>query len=88
MTKHIQDQDQPVIAPKGSIANPYYQVRLCPRPVVIDYKGDPVADAFIIAIQFPREKTTTLAGQVPVVTGPGRATILVGKAKIRGVPLC
>ena len=88
MSKHVRDRDEPTIAVRGSIANPGYRVRLCTKPVVIDQKGDLVKDAFIITIQFPRERTTTSGGQVPVVIGPGKARILVGKVTIRGVPLC
>lgn len=88
MTEDLRNMIPAVVTRKRSIANPGYRVRVCPRPVVIDRKGKPVADAFIVAIHFPRALTATSAGHVPVVTGAGDARILVGDATIRGVPLC
>ena len=79
---------RPAAIRKRSIANPGYRVRIFPTPLVIDRQGTPVADAFIVAIHFPRAVTATSAGHVPVVTGAGNARILVGNATIRGVPLC
>ena len=75
-------------AKKRSVIDPSYRVRIAPVPVVLDERGKPVADAFIVSIHFPRETRGTLAGHVPVVTGAGVARILVGSTTIRGVPLC
>ena len=69
-------------------ANPRYRVQVAPVPIVIDEKGEPILDAFIVAIHFPRRMTATELGQLPVVIGAGAAKILVGDAMIRGVPLC
>ena len=69
-------------------ANPRYRVQVAPVPAVIDEKGEPILDAFIVAIHFPRRMTATRLGQLPVVIGAGLAKILVGDAVIRSVPLC
>jgi hypothetical protein len=87
MTDARYDLSQAVIR-RRSIANPGYRVRIFPNPVVIDRDDRPVADAFVVAIRFPRTRTGTSAGHVPVVKGAGEARILVGDATIRGVPLC
>jgi len=68
--------------------NPRYRVQVAPVPTVIDEKGEPILDAFIVAIHFPRRMTATELGQLPVLIGAGAAKILVGDAVIRSVPLC
>ncbi len=76
------------LAPLPITANPGYRVQIAPVPIVIDEKGEPISDAFVVAIRFRREMTATSAGHLPVVTGAGIAKILVGNTVIRGVPLC
>ena len=88
MPDEMRSSNERVGIRRRSIANPGYCVKIFPTPIAIKENGNPVPDAVIVAIRFPRAWTRTARRQVPVVIGPGTAKILVGDCTIRDVPLC
>lgn len=65
-----------------------YRVTLVPYPMVIDADGMPVPNSHVVEITFPGDSIETMLGPVNTIVGPGAAKIIVGEARIRGVPLC
>ena len=65
-----------------------YQVKLVPIPMVIDAEGSPVPNSHVVEITFPGDTIETMLGRVNTIVGPGAAKVIVGEARIRGVPLC
>ena len=65
-----------------------YRVKLVPYPMVIDVVGTLVPNSHVVEITFPGDTIETMLGSVNAIVGPGAAKIIVGEARIRGVPLC
>ena len=64
-----------------------YRVQVTPSPIVIGQDGLPIANSYVVEINFLGEPIDTVLGRVNTLIGPGTAKVIVGDTTHRGVSL-